>query len=959
MPLLLYLKVMINKEDVLAATDGGKNVILEYYPQASVGFSGRRNFKIRSDDRNASAVVFNEDGIWFVQDKGGSDTKAYTAITLVMEKERLTFPQALKHIAHKYAPHLVNAGTGYKVEPKPKMEEVPGVDEIQIKYREGGQFWDYELAYLGWKIQQCHCDALQLKPVEYYITRKNEKGKSYKISPNQTYPIFAYDYGNWGKIYQPLGKLRFMSYGKKPDDFIFGDSKFLQMFQDAKTKSKFPETGDGEDERMAEVILCSGGSDALNVRAAGYHVCWLNSETAELKGSDLYIIKRLAKEVYVCYDMDETGLRNTYKLCMKDLDLKILLLPDDLTKIPTGKPGKYCKDVKDMMMKYRTSEEDNPHKIFAGLVKTAHSMKFWSIGQDKKGNPQYKINSVVIKIFLSACGIYRIGSTAHKCGYTFAFIKNNIVELIDESAITGRCKDILIEYLRRNHQYYSMPLHVAINDTKSIIPSNLDNMEIVKPNFKAWGKGYDHVFFRNCAAKVTADGISIKKHSDLDCYIYSKKILDFDFVPEKPFFEIRESREYKKLKNQLATCRPPAPEYYNIKKEIDALRDIDKYEVSFTNWDCTFMRYLYNTGRQYWRKEELGIALTEDERKEVDLHFINKVTALGYMMYKYKEKGTAYGVYAMEIEQSDEGEHKGGTGKSMYMDAVRWVRKSQYIEGQRLKPDSDDFMFEGVQQGITDFVNFDDLRDTVDLHRFLNIITGEMKVNAKYVAALSLDYLESPKVGFSSNHAIKKFDASLRRRTWFTAFSDYYHPESQDGSMRRRSPYDEFGKNIPDDYSTQEMNMFYNFLLQCLSTYIRLNEKIQPPMQQLERRMLQRSLTDEFIYWADNYFSEERLNTEIDREVAFEDYKHSLSKRIADTVKASTFRKKVIDYCRYKGYTFNPPQMLRTATEKERNEIRRKINGKDCYFFYIATEKLQEDDANILPVEDDKPPFPC
>ena len=63
----------VSKDDVLQATDGGKTVILDYYPQAQAGFDRRRNFKLRADDRNPSATVFCKGGIWFLQDKGGSD----------------------------------------------------------------------------------------------------------------------------------------------------------------------------------------------------------------------------------------------------------------------------------------------------------------------------------------------------------------------------------------------------------------------------------------------------------------------------------------------------------------------------------------------------------------------------------------------------------------------------------------------------------------------------------------------------------------------------------------------------------------------------------------------------------------------------------------------------------------------------------------------------------------------
>ena len=89
--------------------------------------------------------------------------------------------------------------------------------------------------------------------------------------------------------------------------------------------------------------------------------------------------------------------------------------------------------------------------------------------------------------------------------------------------------------------------------------------------------------------------------------------------------------------------------------------DTDKYEVKINDWDFSFLKYIYNTGRAYWRKEELGHELSEEEKKEVSLHFVNKVTALGYQLFKHKDAGQAYGIYAMELESGDIGTHMGGT----------------------------------------------------------------------------------------------------------------------------------------------------------------------------------------------------------------------------------------------------------------------------------------------------------
>ena len=83
---------------------------------------------------------------------------------------------------------------------------------------------------------------------------------------------------------------------------------------------------DGEtetkDNTWDSLILCSGGSDALNVHNAGYHVCWMNSETANLTEHEFKILSDLAKKVYILYDIDETGIRQMYDIALRYLDIR-------------------------------------------------------------------------------------------------------------------------------------------------------------------------------------------------------------------------------------------------------------------------------------------------------------------------------------------------------------------------------------------------------------------------------------------------------------------------------------------------------------------------------------------------------------------------------------------------------------------------------------------------------------
>lgn len=944
----------IEKDSILAATDGGKNVILDYYPQASVGFTSRRNFKLRADDRNPSAAVFLKEGVWFIQDKGGSDNKAYSAISLVMENERLNFPQALEFIASKFAPHLLDERkqtTG----PRPRMERATPSDRLTVKVAKR-EFTQRELDFLGYKINQTTCEELCLKPVESYVSRCNDKGQSWEFFPTEEYPIYYYDYGNWGKIYQPLGELRFLYAGEKPSNFIFGGHKFLRLYEEAR-KGVFPEIDKDTqiDERWEHLILCSGPSDALNISAAGYHVCWLNSESATLNQYDYSLLTRLAKNLYICYDIDSTGINKMYELALQYLDLKILILPESLGKIRTRR-GKFCKDAKDFFVHYRRPDQQNPHKLFEQLVKLSFSLKFWVEKRDRKGDfVGYDINNEQLYSFLAACGFWKIETSTNKKEFTYCFIKDNVVKLISEEKISAACSAYLIEYLREHPEYYSQMLVNAIHRSNQIKLGSLDKLRTISPNFKSYDKYSDTIFFRNATVRISKEDIEALKPGSTDFFVYDHKIIDHDFTMMEPLFEIEFSEEYATLKNLYKASDLPqnSPERAALKKKLDSFPDTARYNLTIRDNQFSFLRYIYNTGRAYWRKEELGHPLSAEEKKEVELHFINKVCALGYQIFKYKEAGLAYGIYAMELESSDVGTHLGGTGKSLFISSIEQVRKQLFINGQDLNMNDAQFLFSGVERGVTDHVFFDDLNEFIDLHRFMPMITGKMSVNAKYQNAFTLDFSDSPRVAFTSNHGIKNFDASLRRRTWFTAFSSYYHPDDPMRGLKERSPFTEFGKNLITDYTTGEMNQFYNFMLQCLQTFLRFRERIQPPMGQIEKRNIQRAIGDEFIWWAEDYFNADRLNVLINKHTAFEAYKATLNEKTAKMIKINTFKNRLIQFCQYNDWVFNPPGMLTSETEKERNEIRRKENGEDAYFYFISTYstgKKDVDDYDDLPL---------
>lgn len=979
----------ITKEDIYAATEGGKAVILSIYPQSAAGFSGRRNFRIREgDDRKPSCTVFQKDGVWFLQDKGGTDTKAYTAVELVRKEYNLNYPQALEWIASKFAPDLLQGKDVRDASvPKPEMARMPGQDSMTVQLRPDGKFTKGELDLLGRGITQELCEHFDLKPVTSYITARTAKGDSWKITATPEYPVYYYDYGDYGKIYCPLGDIRFYWKDNKTvqeaDDKAAADAKaqglpapkrrfipfsgekdFMARYRAVVNKEWNPqrtvpsEDGEGtvqEDMTWDKLIICSGPSDALNVRRSSpdYHVCWPNSETADITPEQYGILSQLAKKIYLLFDADDTGVKQAQKNALSYLDIAVIQLPSDLSSFRTRR-GKPCKDAKDFFVHYRHPELGSVDDIFANMVKMAGSLKFWQEKRDKTNTlTGYDINNSQMYAFLQAMGFFTIDDPGHPRGY--CHVHDNVVEMIPPEDIKARCMAQLQEFLVQHPQYYKQALANSIFRSKQVSPDSFSNLKKIRPNFDAYTADADYFFFRNGVFKVTADDIEHLKPGSCPYMVHSDKIIDHDFKVEASFFEIRRTPEYEGALSLLRRCTPRTPEYIEQKKQVDAIKDIRQYELEILRPDFDWLQFVYNTGRVYWQEENAGYILSEDQRAEHDLNFISKVTLLGYMLSKHKDAAKPYAAYAMETEQGEVGEHRGGTGKSILLGSVERLRRQNYIDGRHIKTDKMDFILQGVKKGYTDTVYIDDINHRVDMHIFMNWITGKMEVNAKYADKVTLSFKDSPKLALSSNHAITDFDGSLRRRIWFAAFSNYYHSEDPEQGMKAYTPDMDFHRTLIDDYSTEEMNHFYNFMLQCVQVWKKFRVRIQPAMRAIEMRNLKKAMTQEFLYWAESYFTDDKLNQVLETSTVFEEYKKDLPKPIAEMMKIQTFKKRLQQFCLYKDWVFNPKCLLKSKTEQERCDIRRKIAGKDRYYFFIDTTKNPDLPVSVILAEIDNP----
>lgn len=160
-------------------------------------------------------------------------------------------------------------------------------------------FTEDELKYFSQSgIDKETLDRYNVKSVKFFKSISS-LGKEYTLYNYPNNPMFDYSriYNNEqsGKLYMPQNNVRYIHYGKKPLDFIFG-------------YEQLPAKGD-------MVILSAGERDVLTLASAGYNAITLNSETATLHQNLIDDLSNRFNKILVMYDTDETGIKASTKLC--------------------------------------------------------------------------------------------------------------------------------------------------------------------------------------------------------------------------------------------------------------------------------------------------------------------------------------------------------------------------------------------------------------------------------------------------------------------------------------------------------------------------------------------------------------------------------------------------------------------------------------------------------------------
>lgn len=574
---------------------------------------------------------------------------------------------------------------------------------------------------------------------------------------------------------------------------------------------------------------------------------------------------------------------------------------DELLQLPEFQIGKH---------KWRFDEK--------GKLEAAQPLQedeqYWEIirGEDRSGNPKTEIRFRYLYAynFLKRRGFGRLMMANRQ--YQLARIENKVVDIYEAYQI----RDFMTEFTKEivdKHDLVDVMDMLYRGGKMYFGPDSLGNIDFMHPRFETSDKNYQLLFFRDKYWKITADGIAEHPLNELQYNVWKDKINDFD-------------------------ARLLGDDFIQVKRfeqgDIDSIRNAD-YDTSILHHQfditrskdadqCHFMQFVYNTGEFFWRDfiDPSGWRPLPDDKRtlsqrlETNLHFISKLTAIGYLLHKYRDKSCEKAVVGMDGRISEIGDSNGRTGKSILGVALGEVIPQTYIGAKSKDLTDDPFIWEEVSEK-TDNIFLDDVRANVDFEFFFPVITGKITINTKGTKKFTLSEQDTPKIYMTTNHAINGDSASFKDRQFQIAFSDYYNDSHK--------PVEDFGINFFAEWDEKQWNLFYNLMARCLHLYfyaarmgwgINGTGLIQGPIERLELRRLRQFIGESYLTWADEYFgsgddvaSEDILNMNLNRRIARNElYNDFMDKNPTERkfVNPFKFKKKLMSYCHFRKLQFNP-----------------------------------------------------
>lgn len=220
---------------------------------------------------------------------------------------------------------------------------------------------------------------------------------------------------------------------------------------------------------------------------------------------------------------------------------------------------------------------------------------------------------------------------------------------------------------------------------------------------------------------------------------------------------------------------------------------------------------------------------------------LSACTLIGYILHKYKHPARAHAVVLGE--ETDDESKGGGTGKGIFVKAIEAMMPTVTIDGKTFKPDKS-FVWQRVNLE-TKLIVIQDTTKQFPFQGLYSVITEGLTAERKNKDELYLLYPDSPKILITTNYTVNDEGNHAKRRLKLIEFSNYFSPG--------RTPEDEYGHLLFNDWDADEWNRFYNFMFWCIQVYLDKGVVDLPQGEKYKTKKIKTQYGDEFAEWFVEY----------------------------------------------------------------------------------------------------------
>lgn len=595
--------------------------------------------------------------------------------------------------------------------------------------------------------------------------------------------------------------------------------------------------------------------------------------------------------------------------------------------------------------------------LFKKHLNTALPLKFWEWDRYKR---DFDINIIVFRNFLNELGYFTYEMITNEKDYIYIKIKGKVVEKMGKDIFPRYIKTKVDKYLEDRGEIIKLRNKIAISTRFS--ENNLSGLKQKELDFNNSGPDFQNFFFTDGMMwKVTKDGIEVKSQKEIKKYIWKDELLDIPSDKQDAPFTIFRQRNYSKTLSKLTEAKKANDirKLKEAKKELLKYRDIDKWDIKINDRNNYYLQYLFATSYKHWRRAETnGYFLkpsdfwykmpkdlfTTDELNEMKLHFINKITHLGYFIKGHREPTDGYGAAILDAIDSD---GASGGGKTLMAKAFE-----QFMPVLRLKADQEDFFKDKHRYQLYNnerLIIFEDVDKSADPKDLVTDFSEGINKNRKHKDIIPIPFSKSPKILLTANSFTPLIKRSERidRRIGLLYVYDFFHTARSGKFKTERTPADWFGRML----YTSDTDKQKNDLINCFAYMFIAREhykEINAPMENAKKLKLENEIGDPLIDFLDDFFIGNENFGYLDRSPFFELFhntqynKMSYKERTKIYNTPRKFKPLVEAYCKMRGYIFNPKELLNKDNKRiyYPSVYQKTVSGKPkkTEHFWINTE---------------------